>query len=157
MRPIAERRWSPFGRVVFGLRENEVGHMAPLWRADSNRGGTGAVPSSSSSSSGAGTTSPSAGTADNNIGGSCTDPSSTTTIAATTATGTATASTNIGSSATDAGCKAQGEGGSTMRDEGSVDLEARPDRSPTAQLRHANWGALMWDLFFFFFGARLAC
>jgi hypothetical protein len=31
LRPIAKRRWSPFGRVVFGPLQREIGHMSPQW------------------------------------------------------------------------------------------------------------------------------
>jgi hypothetical protein len=37
----------------------------------------------------------------------------------------------------------QSNGGDTIHtNSANTDLEARPDRSPKAQLRHANWGAL---------------
>jgi hypothetical protein len=31
LRPIAKRRWSGFGRVVFGPRAIDIGHMSPQW------------------------------------------------------------------------------------------------------------------------------
>ena len=31
LRPIAKRRWSPHGRVVFGPLQREIGHMSPQW------------------------------------------------------------------------------------------------------------------------------
>jgi len=33
LRPIVTEKYSKYGRVIFGLDENEVGHMSPQWTA----------------------------------------------------------------------------------------------------------------------------
>ena len=37
LRPVAERVLGPFGRVLFGLDEGDVGHMRPQWSPDAER------------------------------------------------------------------------------------------------------------------------
>tara|TARA_B110000090_G_scaffold139788_1_gene153692 strand:+ start:219 stop:377 length:159 start_codon:yes stop_codon:yes gene_type:complete len=31
LRPVAKKRLGKIGKVIFGLSENEVGHMSPQW------------------------------------------------------------------------------------------------------------------------------
>ncbi len=127
--------------------------MAPLWRTDSTNSAsaTSSSPSSSFSSS---SSSSSSGiiSSVSDTGGSCVGTRAYiagSTTGSTCSSSSASGSTSVSDSGMDSDRSSEsssGDGQSGGSDiihtiSANIDLEARPDRSPTAQLRHANWGA----------------